>query len=103
MHKLQRAVCAPFVLCVVSSLCMPVCTFVRLTRLCLLRSVVYISCHALVVAASLSLSPSVGVCFPRLSLCWYGLQQMSGCGRRHRAKHLTRQFLDADGWTGPAP
>ncbi|RNF00658.1 hypothetical protein TraAM80_07476 [Trypanosoma rangeli] len=28
---------------------------------------------------------------------------MSGCGRKHRAKHLTRQFLDADGWSGPAP
>ncbi|RNF03360.1 uncharacterized protein Tco025E_08294 [Trypanosoma conorhini] len=27
---------------------------------------------------------------------------MSGCGRKHRAKHLTRQFLDADGWRGPA-
>ncbi|KAF8283999.1 hypothetical protein TcBrA4_0057520 [Trypanosoma cruzi] len=27
---------------------------------------------------------------------------MSGCGRRHRAKHLTLQFLDADGWKGPA-
>eukprot|EP00796_Vickermania_ingenoplastis_P008691 gene8691-6112_t len=26
---------------------------------------------------------------------------MSGCGRKHRAKHLTRQFLNADAWTGP--
>lgn len=26
---------------------------------------------------------------------------MSGCGRKHRAKHLTRQYLDADAWHGP--
>nr|CCC94771.1 unnamed protein product [Trypanosoma congolense IL3000] len=26
---------------------------------------------------------------------------MSGCGRKHRAKHLTRQFLDATAWCGP--
>ncbi|CBH17074.1 hypothetical protein, conserved [Trypanosoma brucei gambiense DAL972] len=25
---------------------------------------------------------------------------MSGCGRKHRAKHLTRQFLDASAWCG---
>ena len=26
---------------------------------------------------------------------------MSGCGRKHRAKHLTQQYLDDDGWSGP--
>lgn len=26
---------------------------------------------------------------------------MSGCGRKHRAKHLTRQFLNASAWAGP--
>jgi hypothetical protein len=26
---------------------------------------------------------------------------MSGCGRKHRAKHLTQQYLDDDGWLGP--
>lgn len=24
---------------------------------------------------------------------------MSGCGRKHRAKHLTQQYLDSEGWT----
>ncbi|KAG8343989.1 hypothetical protein ERJ75_000192300 [Trypanosoma vivax] len=27
---------------------------------------------------------------------------MSGCGRKHRAKHLTQKFLDASGWTCPS-
>ena len=27
---------------------------------------------------------------------------MSGCGRKHRAKHLTQQYLDDAGWDGPA-
>ncbi|CBZ28216.1 conserved hypothetical protein [Leishmania mexicana MHOM/GT/2001/U1103] len=26
---------------------------------------------------------------------------MSGAGRKHRAKHLTQQYLDASGWVGP--
>jgi hypothetical protein len=26
---------------------------------------------------------------------------MSGCGRKHRAKHLTREYLDDDSWSGP--
>lgn len=26
---------------------------------------------------------------------------MSGCGRKHRAKHLTREYLDDDAWLGP--
>ncbi|CAJ1989984.1 hypothetical protein conserved [Leishmania donovani] len=26
---------------------------------------------------------------------------MSGAGRKHRAKHLTQQYLDASGWAGP--
>ncbi|KPI87676.1 hypothetical protein ABL78_3214 [Leptomonas seymouri] len=26
---------------------------------------------------------------------------MSGAGRKHRAKHLTRQYLDVSGWVGP--
>lgn len=26
---------------------------------------------------------------------------MSGAGRKHRAKHLTRQYLDDDAWSGP--
>ncbi|CUG88703.1 Hypothetical protein, putative, partial [Bodo saltans] len=27
---------------------------------------------------------------------------MSGCGRKHRAKHLTREYLDDESWTGPS-
>lgn len=26
---------------------------------------------------------------------------MSGCGRKHRAKHLTRRYLDVNAWDGP--
>lgn len=26
---------------------------------------------------------------------------MSGCGRKHRAKHITREYLDDDSWAGP--
>jgi hypothetical protein len=26
---------------------------------------------------------------------------MSGCGRKHRAKHITREYLDDDSWFGP--
>lgn len=29
--------------------------------------------------------------------------KMSGCGRKHRAKHLTRQFLDSNAWVEPKP
>lgn len=27
---------------------------------------------------------------------------MAGCGRKHRAKHLTSEYLDETGWEGPA-
>lgn len=30
-----------------------------------------------------------------------GYTTMSGCGRKHRAKHLTREYLDDDAWCGP--
>lgn len=29
------------------------------------------------------------------------IRNMSGAGRKHRAKHLTRQYLDVSGWVGP--